>query len=248
MPGTIVRPPDSDVKSSPTSQTVEAPSSAAPTWVPPAGQPSETGCLNTAYFISNTGEILGEYTKKNLWGPTERAHLSSSGREPHPAFDTPLGKVGLLICWDLAFPEAFRELIAQDAKLILMPMFWTLSDASDAGLRHNPTAEALLVDSMSTARAFENTCALVVANCAGRPAKPGKLAVYLGHSQICLPFVGPIAKLDGVGEGMIVADVDMQILEDAEDNYQVRKDMAHEDWHYDYRHSVDREKDSGSKL
>lgn len=78
---------------------------------------------NVAYFISNKGEILGSYTKKNLWGPTEREHLTSSGRQPHPAIDTPLGKVGLLICWDLAFPEAFRELIAQGVKLIIIPTF-----------------------------------------------------------------------------------------------------------------------------
>jgi len=36
---------------------------------------------------------------------------------------------------------------------------------------------------------------------------------------------------------MIVVDIDMQILEDAESNYNVRSDIASEDWHYDYRHS-----------
>ena len=36
---------------------------------------------------------------------------------------------------------------------------------------------------------------------------------------------------------MVVVDVDMQILEDAEDNYKVRSDIARDDWHYDYRHS-----------
>ena len=81
---------------------------------------------NVAYFISNNGEILGSYTKKNLWGPTERAHLNSSGRQPHPAIDTPLGRVGLLICWDLCFPEAFRELISQGCKMIIMPTFCML--------------------------------------------------------------------------------------------------------------------------
>lgn len=36
----------------------------------------------------------------------------------HEVFDTPIGKIGMLICWDLAFPEAFRELIAQGAKIM----------------------------------------------------------------------------------------------------------------------------------
>lgn len=114
--------------------------------------------LNVAYFISNTGEILGRYQKKNLWGPIERDHLTSSTLDPHVAFDTPLGKVGMLICWDLAFPEAFRELISQGAKLIIVPTFWTLSDCSKEGLAINPTSEGLFLDSILVSRCFENTC------------------------------------------------------------------------------------------
>lgn len=114
--------------------------------------------LNVAYFITNTGEIAGKYVKKNLWGSIERLHLTSSSRDPHPVFETPLGKVGMLICWDLAFPEAFREMIAQGAKMIIIPTFWTLSDCSPAGLAINPVAEGLFLDSMLTARCYENTC------------------------------------------------------------------------------------------
>lgn len=114
--------------------------------------------LNVAYFITNTGEIAGKYVKKNLWGDIERLHLTSSSRDPHPVFDTPMGKVGMLICWDLAFPEAFREMIAQGAKMIIIPTFWTLSDCSKAGLAINPVAEGLFLDSMLTARCYENTC------------------------------------------------------------------------------------------
>lgn len=77
---------------------------------------------NTAYFISNDGAILGSYRKKNIWHP-ERPHLTSSARERHEAIDTPIGRVGMLICWDLAFPEAFRELIADGAQLIVIPTF-----------------------------------------------------------------------------------------------------------------------------
>ena len=119
---------------------------------------AEEKLLNVAYFITNTGEIAGKYVKKNLWGDIERLHLTSSSTDPHPVFDTPLGKVGMLICWDLAFPEAFREMISQGAKLIIIPTFWTLSDCSKEGLAINPTSEGLFLDSMLTARCFENTC------------------------------------------------------------------------------------------
>jgi predicted amidohydrolase len=122
-----------------------------------AGTPQER-LLNVAYFIDATGSIAGKYVKKNLWGPIERLHLTSSASDAHPVFDTPLGRVGLLICWDLAFPEAFREMIAQGAKIIVIPTFWTFKDAGERGQKINPAAEGLFLDSMLTARAFENTC------------------------------------------------------------------------------------------
>ncbi|SMQ47170.1 unnamed protein product [Zymoseptoria tritici ST99CH_3D7] len=188
--------------------------------------------LNVAYFITNTGEIVGKYVKKNLWGSIERLHLTSSSSDPHPVFDTPLGRVGMLICWDLAFPEAFREMISQGAKLIIIPTFWTLSDCSKAGLAINPTSEALFLDSVLTARCFENTCAIVFANAGGPPGKG-----YAGLSQVCVPYAGALTRLGSSAEGMAVVDVDMQIVEDAEENYQVRADLARSDWHYEYRHS-----------
>ncbi|KAI9723129.1 MAG: hypothetical protein M1828_004377 [Chrysothrix sp. TS-e1954] len=196
-----------------------------------SNHPDENDLENVAYFISNLGEILGKYVKKNLWS-TERVHLLSSGREDHVAFDTPLGKVGMLICWDLAFPEAFRELISQDAKLIIMPTFWTHSDCSDAGLAHNPSAEVAFVDSAITTRAFENTCGIVFANAGGPPGRG-----YMGLSQVSVPFVGPLTRLGSSAEGMGIVDLDMKILEDAEANYQIRSDLASDVWHYDYRHS-----------
>ncbi|KAF2487944.1 carbon-nitrogen hydrolase [Neohortaea acidophila] len=196
--------------------------------------------LNVAYFIDNKGEILGRYVKKNLWGNIERDHLTSSTHDPHEVFDTPLGKVGLLICWDLAFPEAFRELIDNGAKIIIIPTFWTLSDCSKDGLAINPLSEGLFLDSILTARCFENTCAVVFAN-AGGPAGKG----YAGLSQICVPYAGALTRLGSHAEGMAVADVDMNILEIAEQNYQVRTDLARSDWHYMYRHTNNA--DDGSK-
>jgi predicted amidohydrolase len=189
--------------------------------------------LNVAYFISNTGSILSSYQKKNLWHP-ERPHLTSSAHTPHVAFDTPLGKVGLLICWDLAFPEAFRELIAGGAKIIIVPTFWTLSDCNEAGLRHNPLSEQLFLESTIVARTFENTCAVVFVN-AGAAVGKGKKGSYAGLSQVAVPFKGALPPgTMGREEGLSVSEVDMQILEDAEENYRVREDMGREEWHYKY--------------
>ncbi len=170
--------------------------------------------LNIAYFIGNDGSILGKYQKKNLWHP-ERPHLTSSDHEPHVAFDTPIGKVGMLICWDLAFPEAFRSLIASGAKTIIIPTFWTLADCNEKGLKHNPLAEELFLDSMLTARAFENTCAVVFANAGGPRILEGETGAggaWAGQSQVALPFKGAVGRM-GREEGLSVVEVDMEIRE-----------------------------------
>jgi predicted amidohydrolase len=219
--------------------------------------------LNVAYFISTTGQILSSYTKKNLWHP-ERPHLTSSLHKPHVAFDTPIGKCGMLICWDLAFPEAFRELIAAGAKTIIIPTYWKLSDVNAAGLKANPLSEKLFLETTVVSRCFENTCCVVFVNagmqeedadrenfvglrlvfppflcfvfmlcCAVLQICGNMHADFRGCSQVAVPFKGSLGQL-GAEEGMSVVEVDMQILEDAEENYKVREDMGREGWHYEY--------------
>ncbi|KAJ5134222.1 hypothetical protein N7476_002560 [Penicillium atrosanguineum] len=186
--------------------------------------------VNAAYFIDNTGAVCGKYEKKNLWH-SERGYVKGSKNETrHIAFDTPLGKVGLLICWDLAFPEAFRELIAQGAKMIIIPAFWKYSDAGEVGMKRNPKSEGDFVDAAVVSRAFENTAAVVFCNVAG-PIDGG----YAGLSQVAMPFLGRIERFKDAEEGMKIVEVDMNILEEAEDVYKIREDMASSDWHYGYR-------------
>lgn len=95
VPGTILQPPeDGQADASSANPSEDGPIDHA------RGREKGIGLENVSYFIDNKGEICGKYVKKNLWGP-ERNHLSSSGRDVHPVFDTPLGKVGILICWDM---------------------------------------------------------------------------------------------------------------------------------------------------
>ncbi|KAJ5318102.1 hypothetical protein N7508_002610 [Penicillium antarcticum] len=195
-----------------------------------ASENNTTLFYNTAYFISKDGSILSSYRKKNIWHP-ERPHLTSSAHERHVAFDTPVGRVGMLICWDLAFPEAFRELIADGAKIVIIPTFWTPHDASPEARKSNPDCEALFLETTITARCFENTCAVIFANAAGAEKD------FLGLSQITLPITGPVGKM-GAEEGILVRELDVGVVDAAEANYKVRKDLKREDWYYSYRHSV----------
>jgi predicted amidohydrolase len=181
---------------------------------------------NMAHFLAaGTGDILNSYQKKNLWHP-ERPHLTSSGHSPHVAFDTPLKhadgrpvRAGMLICWDLAFPEAFRALIADGADLILIPSFWYLTDAGEEGAALNPDAEKIFLESTTISRAFENTAAIAFCNAGGM-------------SCVAMPIQGALGQIDVGEERLEIVPVDLDVLRMAEENYKIRKDLQGELWHY----------------
>jgi len=152
----------------------------------------------------------------------------SSASKPHQVIQTSLGKVGLLICWDLAFPEAFRSLVHQGVNLILIPTYWTAFDMKPEGLKINPDAEKLFLESTLVARAFENTCTVIFCNVGG-PKEEG----FLGLSGVYAPIAGRIeGSFTDEEEGLRIVEVDLGINDVAEDNYKVREDLAGETWHY----------------
>ncbi|ROV96013.1 hypothetical protein VMCG_08003 [Cytospora schulzeri] len=186
---------------------------------------------NMAHFVAaGTGELAGSYQKKNLWHP-ERPHLSPGRHSPHAAFDTPLRnadgspvRAGLLVCWDLAFPEAFRALIADGAQIILIPSFWTVTDVDEAGLALNPDSERVFLEASVVSRAFENTACVVFCNKGG-------------CSQVAMPIVGRVKGDREVGldeDGVVYTEVDLDVLRIAEENYKVREDIKGKGWHYGY--------------
>jgi predicted amidohydrolase len=83
------------------------------------------------------------------------------------------------------------------------------------------------MQSMLIARAFENTAAVVFVNAGG--VQEGNL----GLSQVVLPFTGSVGAPLGHAEGMAIVDLDMEVLEDAEQIYRVRQDMAGKTWPYE---------------
>ncbi|TEA11943.1 Nitrilase [Colletotrichum sidae] len=181
----------------------------------------ERDLLNAAYFIGPDGQILGRYEKKNLWH-NERPHLTK-GPQPHSAFDTPFGRAGMLVCWDLAFPEAFRELIRDGAKIIICPAFWMADEYKRGGTGEtvNRDSERVFLENVVVARAFENTAAIVLVN-AGGP-------------------IGGIEKREdgsrgklGAEEAMSIVEVDLGLLDVAEGAYKVRGDLRRKGWHYGY--------------
>ena len=179
---------------------------------------------NTTYYIDKTGNIKGKYRKVNLWLP-ERSYISAGSDTP--VFETQFGKVGLIICWDLMFPEIFRAMVRQGVELVICPSYWCYEDAG-IGMMHDASSEVKLVNALCVARAFENEVILVYANAAGREtsdALDGIEETLIGRSQITVPFKGALKLLDHNREELFLQTVDMAILHDAEQAYEIRRDV-----------------------
>jgi predicted amidohydrolase len=76
---------------------------------------------NTCVLLGRDGQLVGKYRKVCL--PREEIEGGITPGRTYPVFDTDFGRVGLMICWDVHFPEVARELAAQGAEVILMPIW-----------------------------------------------------------------------------------------------------------------------------
>jgi predicted amidohydrolase len=76
---------------------------------------------NTSILIGRDGKLAGKYRKVCLPSPEFNGGLAPGS--DYPVFDTDFGKVGMMICWDVSYPEVARELAARGAEMILMPIW-----------------------------------------------------------------------------------------------------------------------------
>ena len=76
---------------------------------------------NTSVLIDRKGGLVGSYRKTHL--PREEVEGGITPGDSYPVFDTDFGKVGMMICWDVQFPEPARALAAKGAEVILLPIW-----------------------------------------------------------------------------------------------------------------------------
>lgn len=151
---------------------------------------------NSCLVFDPAGRRVARYDKIHLFGfqkDTERydeAETIEAGSPVPVALDTPVGRVGLGICYDLRFPELFRALAPLD--LIVLPAAFT----DTTGQAH---WELLL-----RARAVENQCYLL-ASAQGGLHPTGRMTH--GHSMIIDPWGQVLARME-YGEGVVVADIE----------------------------------------
>lgn len=145
--------------------------------------------FNSAVFINRDGEIQGSFDKVHLWA-LERFYFRSGNS--FPVFETEFGKVGIIICYDLGFPEAARTLALRGAELIVCPSAWCKEDMD---IWHTNVG----------CRALENTCFLAAVNRFGREGSD----LYMpGHSMVCDPRGHRIAYVEEEAETILYADID----------------------------------------
>lgn len=77
--------------------------------------------FNTAVLIGRDGNFAGKYCKVSL--PQEEIDGGITPGNSFPVFDTDFGKIGLMICWDVTFPEPARALAQKGAEIIFLPIW-----------------------------------------------------------------------------------------------------------------------------
>jgi deaminated glutathione amidase len=172
-----------------------------------AGSVLETGApggrlYNTSTLFGPDGARLGLYRKIHLFdvevgdGQTYRESAAVAPGTEVVVADSPLGKVGLSVCYDLRFPELYRQLAKNGAVLLTVPAAFTLMTGKDHW-------EVLL-----RARAIENQ-AYVIA-----PAQQGKHPkdrMTWGHAMVVDPW-GLVTARASEGEGLAIAELDLEYL------------------------------------
>ena len=76
---------------------------------------------NTAILMGRDGKMVGKYRKTHL--PREEWEAGITPGDEYPVFDTDFGKVGLIICWDVQFPEPSRAMARKGAEVLLLPIW-----------------------------------------------------------------------------------------------------------------------------
>ena len=151
--------------------------------------------------IHNAAVLVGP---ESLIGSYRKTHLPFLGvdrfvvpGEELPVFETPLGRIGLEICYDLRFPEVTRTLALKGADIVAHPTNF-------------PMAAKVQTEVITLARAAENRVYLLTANRVGKE----RWGEFCGWSQIVDPFGKRLAEAGGTEEALLVAEIDVEKARD----------------------------------
>lgn len=147
---------------------------------------------NSAYVIDD-GKLIGKYRKIHLFTPMKEDYFLKPGNEPLIC-NTSAGRIGVLICYDVRFPELPRRLTLEGAEMLVVPAEWP-----HPRLDHWRT--------ILKARAIENQLFIIAANRCGRQG----MVRFCGNSMILNPW-GEIISEAGEKEETITAEIDLSLV------------------------------------
>ena len=170
----------------------------------PSPDPEETRVRSASLVINEQGEVVGRYDKIHLFdvdvADAQGAYRESRRFQPGTnvvVIDSPVGKLGLSICYDVRFPELYRQLREQGAELILVPAAFT----HRTGAAH---WEVLL-----RARAIETQTFVLACNQCGWHDEQRQT---WGHSMLVDPW-GAVLECMEEEEGIMIAELDKDGLD-----------------------------------
>lgn len=164
--------------------------------------PGSDKILNTHVFVDGSGSIAATYSKTHLFDFPDGNLKESDFVSPGPALtapvDTPVGRLGMGVCYDLRFPELSICLAKMGASILTYPSAFTVA----TGMAHWET--------LLRARAIESQCYVVAAAQTGKHNE--KRSSY-GHSLIVDPW-GTVVAQCSEGPGIASAEIDLDYLRD----------------------------------
>ncbi len=183
---------------------------------------------NVAYLCRRDGTL--DYQYKLHPTPYEKKSWAMQGGDDLKVFETDFGKVGVLICYDVEFPELARLLAEEGIEILLVP-FWT--DTKNGYLRVRTCAHA---------RAIENECYVAIAGSVGNLPKVDGADIQYAQSAVFSPsdFAFPhdaiMAETTPNTEMTLIVDVDLEKLKSLKHEGSVRnyldrrRDLYRVDW------------------
>ena len=174
------------------------------------GHPTRT--TNSCLVYDATGRRVARYDKIHLFDVDLPGRAESYRESTHVergttpvVVDTPAGRVGLSVCYDVRFPELYRQLAAAGAEILTVPAAFTA-----------PTGRAHW-DTLLRARAIENMCYVVASAQTGLHANGRET---YGDSLIS-DYWGRVLTRLPRGSGLVTADVDLKALRAAREGFPV---------------------------
>ena len=181
---------------------------------------------NSAVVIDSTGQVAGLYRKMHI--PDDPAYYEkfyfTPGDLGFVAFETSVGRLGVLICWDQWYPEAARLVALQGASVIFYPtaIGWHPDEKQQFG-----AAQRDAWRTVQRAHAIANGLYVAAVNRVGLEKVAGAVGQgieFWGSSFLSDPFGAIVAEAPADREAIVVGEVDLDRLEEVRRNWPFLRD------------------------